>query len=72
MSKKKEYVPPMAEMILLSPCEALAAEDWAFGRAWKNESDWGKFSASGFAFGGSNFDDVGNDGSFFTKPTGTN
>ena len=69
MSNKKEYVPPMAEAILLSPCEELAYTDWAFGSAWK--SKWGKFTdtngASGFAFGGGSFTETEEDGDFFFK-----
>lgn len=68
MSKKKEYVPPVAEVILLSPCEALASGDWAFGEAWRTQ--WGKFTdgpngASGIAFGGSFGEGEGTGGGFF-------
>ena len=34
--EKRNYVPPEAEMILLSPCEAVAAWDWNFSNVWKN------------------------------------
>lgn len=36
MSKKTKYVPPAAELILLAPCEKLAAWDWKFGNIWQN------------------------------------
>ena len=69
MSKKKEYVPPVAEVILLSPCEALASSDWAFGNAWREQLNWGKFTddngASGIAFGGSFREGEGTGGGFF-------
>ena len=68
MSKKKELVPPRAEMILLAPCEDLAFDDWAFGSAWRNQ--WGKFKddtkGSGVAFGGT-FETYGTDNAFFKK-----
>ena len=72
MSKKKEYVPPVADMILLAPCETLAdTSDWGFGNAWREE--WGRFDigtvASGIAFGGSDFDDMIEDDGFFIKKT---
>lgn len=52
--KKKEYVPPRADVLLLAPCEKLAALDWGFGSRWtgqqyfKSEGDL----ASGVALGG--------------------
>ena len=52
--KRKHYTPPTAEVILLSPCEALAATEWGFGKSWRN--DLGYFTeggASGIAVTGS-------------------
>ena len=31
---KKEYVPPVAEVILLAPTEKLAVNDYGFGKNW--------------------------------------
>ncbi|MBQ2996508.1 MAG: hypothetical protein IJE22_04645 [Oscillibacter sp.] len=36
MSKRKAYVPPAAEMILLAPCERLAAWEYSFQNTWTN------------------------------------
>ena len=79
MSKKNIYVPPAAELILMRPCEALAAMEWkfGFGHTWKNS---GLIPAGGeLASGIANFGDItdsdylsGGSDSFFTKPTGTN
>ena len=36
MKHRKEYVPPAVEMVLLEPCEKLAAWEWGFDTLWKN------------------------------------
>ena len=33
---RKEYVPPVAELIQLQPSEALASWDWGYTERWKN------------------------------------
>lgn len=37
MSKKKAYVPPAAEMILLAPCERIAAWEYSFQNTWMGD-----------------------------------
>ena len=51
---KKEYVPPYAEVLLLAPCEALAAWDWGFGSKWEGHKYFKSTDslASGVAIGG--------------------
>lgn len=70
MNQKKEYVSPKADVMLLAPCEALAAVDCGFGAAWRDT--WGRFTdpggASGIAFGGTfEPNDVTQDGGFIIK-----
>ena len=72
MSKKIKYVPPAAEVILLAPCESLAAWEYSFERTWKNP---GRFTTTpsglaGIAFGDDKFDS-GDATSGFFDPTGT-
>ena len=68
MNKKIEYVPPVAEVILLAPCERLAAWDHEFGNVWRNP---GKFTTdsgfTGIAFGDDKFDDYDTDSGFVIK-----
>ena len=33
---RKEYVPPVAELIQLQPSEAIAVWDWKYGYTWRN------------------------------------
>ncbi|MBQ2995903.1 MAG: hypothetical protein IJE22_01520 [Oscillibacter sp.] len=75
-SNKKQYLPPAAEVVLLAPCEGLAAWEFGFGKSWKNgyySAGEGNGTASGIAMNGSFGNDFvfGEDG-FFTKPTSTN
>lgn len=53
---KKEYVPPRADVLLLAPCEALAAWDWGFGSKWTGQQYFAPNSnnnlTSGIAMGG--------------------
>ena len=52
---KNQYVPPMAEVIFLVPCENLAAWDWKFGSTWEGQKYFqadGNLLASGIAMGG--------------------
>ena len=35
--KKRTYIPPKAELVLLAPCEGLANWDWAFGNTWRSQ-----------------------------------
>ena len=68
MNQKIKYVPPLADVILLAPCEHLAAWEYSFEKTWKNP---GKFVTdsgfTGIAFGDTVFDHTGTDGNFFTK-----
>ena len=55
LNNRKEYLPPLAEVILLAPCEELAVIEWkfGFGSTWKNgyyPKD--ENSASGIAMNG--------------------
>ena len=72
MSKKMKYVPPVAELILLTPCEHLAAWEYSFKNTWKSH---GRFETAsdfnGIAFGGDKFDAFGEGGDFFTKSSTT-
>lgn len=52
MSKKIKYVPPVAELIQLAPCERLAAFDWEFQKIWKHEGFFTVNGASGIAVTG--------------------
>lgn len=47
---RKEYVPPKADVLLLAPCEDLAAIEnrFGFGKQWHN-GFFGAPGASGFA-----------------------
>ena len=36
MNCKKFYIAPSAEMLMLVPCEQLAAKDWGFNSTWEN------------------------------------
>ena len=36
MDKKRVYAAPVAELILMAPCESIAAWDWNFGNVWKS------------------------------------
>ena len=66
MDERKEYTPPEAEIILLAPCDRLAAMDRKFGYNWKTPEGYFPAAddfASGVAFSG----DFGvNDGDGFT------
>ena len=51
---KKEYIPPKVDVVMLAPCERIAAVDWEFSSKWAGE--W-YFEAiedlgSGIAMGG--------------------
>lgn len=56
MNKKKVYTAPVAEVILLAPCEGIAAWDWKFENSWKNgyfpRSEKQLYSAVGIINGG--------------------
>ena len=68
MSKKKEYIPPEAKVILLAPSENLAVFEWKFGKAWRTE--YGYFTengASGIAVTGTFLDDKWAEDGFVIK-----
>ena len=50
--KKEKYVPPRADVLMLAPCEALAAWDWGFGSQWTGQKYFPATLASGIAMGG--------------------
>lgn len=69
--KRKEYVPPRADVLLLAPCEALAVWDWGFGSTWGGQKYFEAAGnlASGISIGGlfGGSDDVFTEDGFVIK-----
>ena len=66
MSKKIKYVPPMAELVLLAPCESLATIDWGFQKTWDHKGYFTENGASAIAVTG-RFD---SDGDYISEGSG--
>ena len=71
--KKREYVPPRAEVLMLAPCEELAVWEWGFGSKWTGQQYFQSTDtlASGIAMGGKFSDSIDMTGEGFVIKNGS-